>query len=122
MLWNTFQSTPSAVLTGHETPVLAVDIDDSFHLYSLSADKVRCGNGFASFISHFRVEQVIKVWDLRTFKTIETFIDDRLYSPEDRLCTLRFDQKRFAVLGTSNRLHKWTCVFLFVYCLTDSTA
>jgi len=67
-MWDPFTRRAITYLNGHNTSVHDVTInDDRHHLISLGTDKV------------------VKIWDIRTYKCIQTIFDKVPYRPEDRL-------------------------------------
>ena len=94
-LWNPYTRNPKplAVLQGHTSSVLHVAInDEGFQLFSCSVDKV------------------IKVWDLRTHKCVQTIHDKTAYRPEDRITAMSFDAKNSRLLTGTTKLRAWPLV------------
>jgi WD40 repeat protein len=68
IMWDPFTRRAITYLNGHTTSVHDVTInDDRNHLISLGTDKN------------------VKIWDIRTYKCIQTIFDKICYRPEDRL-------------------------------------
>ena len=94
-LWNPYTRNPKplAVLQGHTSSVLHVSVnDEGFQLFSCSVDKV------------------IKVWDLRTHKCMQTIYDKTPYRPEDRITAMSFDRKNSRLLTGTTKLRGWPLV------------
>ena len=91
-LWNPFISTPLATLTGHLTNVVGVTFNPIDHqLISMSTDKC------------------VKVWDLRTLKLFQSFIDESdAASPVDKGYTaLTYDMKLNRIVAAGTRVQAW---------------
>ena len=94
-LWNPYTRNPKplAVLQGHTASVLHVAInDDGFQLFSCSVDKV------------------IKVWDLRSHKCLQTIHDKTAYRPEDRITAMTFDTVHSRLVTGTTKLRAWPLV------------
>mmetsp|Transcript_37768 Transcript_37768/g.61203 ORF Transcript_37768/g.61203 Transcript_37768/m.61203 type:complete len:933 (-) Transcript_37768:1406-4204(-) len=85
ILWNPYTSKPMATLPGHNASVREVIINDRFNqLISLSVDKV------------------IKVWDVRNHRCLQTVVDKERYRPENRISGLLYDPfHKCIVTGTT---------------------
>ena len=77
-------------MNGHNTSVHDLTInDDRNHLISLGTDKV------------------VKIWDIRTYKWIQTIFDKICYRPEDRLTCILFDDYTNNILLGSRKINQW---------------
>eukprot|EP00929_Paragymnodinium_shiwhaense_P117445 TRINITY_DN8801_c0_g1_i2.p1 TRINITY_DN8801_c0_g1~~TRINITY_DN8801_c0_g1_i2.p1 ORF type:complete len:1148 (-),score=306.96 TRINITY_DN8801_c0_g1_i2:362-3805(-) len=88
IIWNPYTQKAMNYLQGHNAAVLEVLVNESQHqLISLSVDKV------------------VKVWDMRNYRCIQTFTDKTEYKPEDRLTCIAFDEEVPALVMCSNTLN-----------------
>lgn len=75
-------------LQGHNASIHEVLVNERQHqLISLSVDKV------------------VKVWDIRNYRCIQTFTDKTEYKPEDRLTCMAFDEEGPALVLCSSTLN-----------------
>lgn len=87
MLWNPYTGTSIGVLTGHTASVQKVIVnDDDNQLISLSTDKV------------------IKIWDLRSNKCMQTIIDKEDYWPENRITSIMYNRDRRCIVTGAVKL------------------
>ena len=56
------------------------------------------------------MDKVIKVWDLRTHKCMQTIYDKTPYRPEDRITAMSFDAKNSRLLTGTTKLRAWPLV------------
>eukprot|EP01062_Namystynia_karyoxenos_P076890 TRINITY_DN7625_c0_g1_i1.p1 TRINITY_DN7625_c0_g1~~TRINITY_DN7625_c0_g1_i1.p1 ORF type:complete len:1468 (+),score=290.56 TRINITY_DN7625_c0_g1_i1:143-4546(+) len=85
-IWNPYIAKPMHRLDGHHQPLVSICFNDAQHqLISLSVDKI------------------LKVWDLRTLKCLQTICEDATHTPEDTLSCLTFDARRGAIACASSR-------------------
>eukprot|EP00192_Tetraselmis_astigmatica_P000660 CAMPEP_0117689666 /NCGR_PEP_ID=MMETSP0804-20121206/24643_1 /TAXON_ID=1074897 /ORGANISM="Tetraselmis astigmatica, Strain CCMP880" /LENGTH=1073 /DNA_ID=CAMNT_0005502517 /DNA_START=57 /DNA_END=3278 /DNA_ORIENTATION=+ len=90
MLWNPFSCKHIAVLQGHAASVRSVAINERDNqIISMSADKV------------------IKVWDIRNHKCMQTFQDTEVYRPENIISAMKYDQKRRWLVTGNMKLKTW---------------
>ena len=86
ILWNPFQKQCVARLTQHMAPIIGIYVMEKFNhqLVSVSEDKM------------------VKIWDVRKMKCIQTIKDDSRHFPEDKLITGMFDpyQQRLITCGS----------------------
>jgi WD40 repeat protein len=90
IMWDPFTRRSIYHLTGHNTSVhdLAIN-DDRHHLISLGTDKT------------------IIIWDIRTYKKVQTIFDKIPYRPEDRLTCIEFDRINNNILLGSRKINRW---------------
>ena len=89
-MWDPFTRRAITYLNGHNTSVHDLTInDDRNHLISLGTDKV------------------VKIWDIRTYKCIQTIFDKICYRPEDRLTCILFDDYTNNILLGSRKINQW---------------
>lgn len=90
IMWDPFTRRAITYLNGHNTSVHDLTInDDRHHLISLGTDKV------------------VKIWDIRTYKCIQTIFDKVCYRPEDRLSCILFDKFSNNILLGSRKINSW---------------
>lgn len=90
IMWDPFTRRAITYLNGHTTSVHDVTInDDRNHLISLGTDKN------------------VKIWDIRTYKCIQTIFDKICYRPEDRLTSIYFDKLSNNILLGSRKINSW---------------
>jgi len=78
------------LLVGHSTSVTNVLMKAARHqIISLSADKV------------------IKIWDTRTFRCLQTLHDSVGYQPDNRISALLFDDDNKRLITCSSKLQSW---------------
>ncbi|KAL0019122.1 hypothetical protein WJX79_001934 [Trebouxia sp. C0005] len=95
MLWNPFQLHSMATLTGHAAAVTHITINErSSQIISLSADKV------------------IKVWDIRNNRCLQTLTDKQKHRPEDALTCLMYDPQQKQLLSGSVLPKAWRAIHL----------
>lgn len=88
IVWNPYTQRAITSLQGHNAPVLDVLVNETQHqLISMSVDKV------------------VKVWDIRNYKCIQTFTDKTEYKPEDRLTCMGFDEDGPALVMCSSTIN-----------------
>eukprot|EP01062_Namystynia_karyoxenos_P023059 TRINITY_DN18874_c3_g2_i1.p1 TRINITY_DN18874_c3_g2~~TRINITY_DN18874_c3_g2_i1.p1 ORF type:complete len:1422 (+),score=405.98 TRINITY_DN18874_c3_g2_i1:126-4268(+) len=89
-MWNPFLSQPVFKLDGHQQSLVDVCLNsDNRQLITLSEDKV------------------IKVWDVRTFRCLQTITDSTNYHPDNFLSAMAFDAGRNRVLTASTYPCAW---------------
>jgi len=77
-------------LTGHSAPLKKVIVNTPDHqIISLSADKV------------------IKTWDFRTFKVLQTIHDENSYRPVNIITSLMYDNTNDRLVSSTSKLHIW---------------
>ena len=87
MLWNPFTGRSIGMLTGHTASVQKVIVvEDDNQLISLSTDKV------------------IKIWDLRTNKCMQTIVDKEHYWPENKITSLMFNPVKKCIVSGAVKL------------------
>ena len=87
MLWNPFTGRSIGMLTGHTASVQKVIVvEDDNQLISLSTDKV------------------IKIWDLRTNKCMQTIMDKEHYWPENKITSLMFNGMKKCIVSGAVKL------------------
>ncbi|KAL3152253.1 hypothetical protein ABBQ32_001332 [Trebouxia sp. C0010 RCD-2024] len=95
MLWNPFQLQSMATLQGHAAAITHITINErSNQIISLSSDKV------------------IKVWDIRNNRCLQTMTDKQKHRPEDALTCLLYDAKQQQLLSGSVLPKVWQAVHL----------
>jgi len=88
IIWNPYTQKAMNFLQGHNASILDVLVNESqAQLISLSVDKV------------------VKVWDIRNYRCIQTFTDKTEYKPEDRLTCMAFDEEGPALVLCSSTLN-----------------
>eukprot|EP00892_Ulva_mutabilis_P006535 jgi/Ulvmu1/4253/UM193_0001.1 len=89
-LFNPFSGKKQAALEGHSATISDVLVNDSDHqIISLSLDKV------------------VKVWDIRTYKCLQTITDRTVYHPEDALGAVLFDGRHSHLVTANLALSRW---------------
>eukprot|EP00736_Rhodelphis_marinus_P000207 Rmarinus@m.16743 len=89
-LWNSFVRKPIAVLVGHAGPVKEVLINDALnHIVSLSVDKT------------------VKVWDLRSFRCVQTLRDPCCHLPRNETYAMLFDSQKQCLVTGGSYLGAW---------------
>eukprot|EP00762_Andalucia_godoyi_P000195 ANDGO_02362.mRNA.1 putative WD repeat-containing protein alr2800 len=90
-IWNPFIDHPLSVLKGHKAPVVRVFFNaDDNQIISLSQDKM------------------IKVWDIRSYRCLQTLEDNYTkYSPDDELTSMVFDHSRKRLITAGNFPKSW---------------
>ena len=90
-IWNPYiLSKPAAVLVGHNTSIVDIIANEKdSQIISLSTDKV------------------IKIWDMRMQKCLQTIQDKVKHRPEDCLTTMFFDRDRNRLLTASGMIDVW---------------
>ena len=87
MLWNPFTGTSIGMLTGHTASVQKIIVNEADNqLISLATDKV------------------IKIWDLRTNKCMQTILDKEHYWPENRITALMFSEHKKCLVSGAVKL------------------
>lgn len=90
ILWHGSTGHKIGSLVGHMASISNVVVDENLHnVITLSTDKM------------------IKVWDLRSNRCIQTLEDDNVYRPEDRLTVMMHDSKRRQLLTGTTKLRSW---------------
>eukprot|EP00754_Rhynchopus_humris_P037011 Rhum_TRINITY_DN1910_c0_g1::Rhum_TRINITY_DN1910_c0_g1_i1::g.5180::m.5180 len=90
-IWNPFLSQPVFRIDGHQQPLVGVSLDYQHNqMLTLSEDKC------------------IKVWDVRTFRCLQTVTDTVNYHPENSLSSLLFDAKRNRILTSATFPVAWS--------------
>eukprot|EP01062_Namystynia_karyoxenos_P078691 TRINITY_DN8152_c0_g1_i1.p1 TRINITY_DN8152_c0_g1~~TRINITY_DN8152_c0_g1_i1.p1 ORF type:complete len:1682 (+),score=269.38 TRINITY_DN8152_c0_g1_i1:85-5046(+) len=80
-IWNPFIKKPVFRLQGFSSPLINVTINDpDSQIITLGSDKC------------------IKVWDVRTFRCMQTLQDNTVYSPENKLLALALDPVRHTIV------------------------
>jgi WD40 repeat protein len=88
VIWNPYTQRSITSLQGHNASIMDVLVNEAQHqLVSLSVDKV------------------VKVWDIRNYRCIQTFTDKTEYKPEDRLTCMAFDPDGPALVLCSSTLN-----------------
>eukprot|EP00741_Cyanophora_paradoxa_P015875 tig00020909_g15326.t1 len=88
VLWNPYTSKAVATLHGHNASVQEVIVNDWHNqLISLSVDKV------------------IKVWDVRNHRCLQTIVDKEKHRPENRISACLYDFKHSSLVTATTRLH-----------------
>eukprot|EP00746_Dinoflagellata_sp_MGD_P124376 gnl/MRDRNA2_/MRDRNA2_58967_c0_seq1.p1 gnl/MRDRNA2_/MRDRNA2_58967_c0~~gnl/MRDRNA2_/MRDRNA2_58967_c0_seq1.p1 ORF type:complete len:1155 (-),score=226.27 gnl/MRDRNA2_/MRDRNA2_58967_c0_seq1:93-3557(-) len=88
IIWNPYTLKAMNFLQGHNASIHEVLVNERQHqLISLSVDKV------------------VKVWDIRNYRCIQTFTDKTEYKPEDRLTCMAFDEEGPALVLCSSTLN-----------------
>ena len=78
------------LLVGHTTSVSNVLMNEARHqIISLSSDKV------------------IKIWDSRTFRCLQTLHDTVGYQPDNRISALLFDDENKRLITCSSKVQSW---------------
>eukprot|EP00759_Apiculatamorpha_spiralis_P001100 PhF_6_TR10410/c0_g1_i2/m.16328 len=87
-IWNPYmERKPIFTLEGHNAPLVSVTFNTKLHqILSLSEDKV------------------IKIWDIRTFRNLQTIYDKEVYYPENHLTAMAYDDKRASIVCASSSL------------------
>ena len=87
LLFNPFAGKRVGLLAGHSAPVCDVIVNEAdSQLISLSTDKV------------------IKIWDIRSNKCMQTITDKTEYRPENRISAIAFNPQRKAIVTGATRL------------------
>lgn len=88
VIWNPYTQKPMNHLQGHNASILDILMhENQSQLISLSVDKV------------------VKVWDIRNYRCIQTFTDKTEYKPEDRLTCMAFDEEGPALILCSSSMN-----------------
>uniref|UniRef100_A0A7S1IYZ1 EF-hand domain-containing protein n=1 Tax=Eutreptiella gymnastica TaxID=73025 RepID=A0A7S1IYZ1_9EUGL len=87
-IWNPFIGNPVFKLEGHTAPLVDCAFND-YQLVTLAMDKI------------------VKVWDVRTFGCMQTFLDPNLYYPENSLTALAYDRKRQRIVAGATHPEVW---------------
>lgn len=88
VIWNPYTQKAMNSLQGHNASIMDVLVNEGQHqLISLSVDKV------------------VKVWDIRNYRCMQTFTDKTEYKPEDRLTCMAFDTEGPALVLCSSTLN-----------------
>merc|ERR1719498_109111 len=77
---------------------------NSLQGHNASIMNVLVNEGQQQLIS-LSVDKVVKVWDLRNFRCIQTFTDKTEYKPDDRLTCMAFDTEGPAIVLCSSTLN-----------------
>lgn len=84
-----FASAPGA-LYGHSASVTEVIVSEvENQLISMSTDKV------------------VKIWDIRSHKCLQTIVDKGVYWPENRMSAMTLDPKQRAIVTAGTKLKQW---------------
>ena len=90
LIWNPFINKPVFKLQGHNASLVNVAINDKdFQVITLSADKC------------------IKVWDVRTFRCMQTLCDNTHYQSESKYFALAYDPVRHSIVTGSTFPIAW---------------
>jgi WD40 repeat protein len=77
-------------LVGHMAPLVDVKFNSKdYQIISCSEDKV------------------IKIWDIRTYKCIQTLHDKSIHRPDNVYTAMLFDSKNTSIVTASSQLQKW---------------
>eukprot|EP00760_Papus_ankaliazontas_P025580 PhM_4_TR2799/c0_g1_i1/m.22136 len=84
-VWNPFmERKPIFALEGHNAPMVNVAFNSSQHqIVTMSSDKV------------------VKIWDVRTFRCMQTIQDKESYHPEDTLSAMTYDERRSTIVAAN---------------------
>ena len=89
LMWNPYISKPIVTLKGHRTPLVDV-----------------CFNPEQNQIISLSVDKVVKVWDIRTFQTIQTLGDENKYTNvNSTIGAIGYDAKHKRVITGTTQLH-----------------
>jgi WD40 repeat protein len=89
-LLNPFTGKRQACLSGHTATVSHVIVNDNEQqIISLSTDKV------------------VKVWDIRTYKCLQTMADREVYRPDDVVTSMLYDRRREQLVTGYLHLKAW---------------
>ncbi|CAM6069836.1 unnamed protein product [Sphagnum tenellum] len=87
-IWNPFTAKTMGVLHGHEASVFDVQVNEMDNqIVSISADSV------------------IKVWDMRSSRCLQTIVEKSISKPSR--CNILYDNKRQVLLAGGNTLEMW---------------
>mmetsp|Transcript_21466 Transcript_21466/g.40888 ORF Transcript_21466/g.40888 Transcript_21466/m.40888 type:complete len:1024 (+) Transcript_21466:252-3323(+) len=90
MLWNPFTGRSVGALYGHSASVTEVIVSEvENQLISMSTDKV------------------VKIWDIRSHKCLQTIVDKGVYWPENRMSAMTLDPKQRAIVTAGTKLKQW---------------
>ncbi|CAK0806541.1 unnamed protein product, partial [Prorocentrum cordatum] len=88
VIWNGFTQKAMNHLIGHNAPVI----------------EILCNEAQSQLIS-MSIDKVVKVWDIRNYRCIQTFTDKTEYRPEDSLTCMAFDEEASNLLMCSSALN-----------------
>lgn len=88
VIWNGFTQKSMNHLIGHNAPVT----------------EILCNEAQSQLIS-MSIDKVVKVWDIRNYRCIQTFTDKTEYRPEDSLTCMAFDEEASSLLMCSSALN-----------------
>lgn len=90
LVWDPYISTPTGSLGAHHTNILDVVVnEDKNQIITTCADKK------------------IKVFDIRTFKCIQSLVDTAEYHPNDELSAVAFDHELQWLVTVGNKIRTW---------------
>lgn len=88
VIWNGFTQKAMNHLIGHNAPII----------------EILCNEAQSQLIS-MSIDKVVKVWDIRNYRCIQTFTDKTEYRPEDSLTCMAFDEEASNLLMCSSVLN-----------------
>ena len=65
-------------------------------------------------------DKVVKIWDIRTYRCVQTLVDKFSYRPEDRLICMIYDSKIHSILLGSRKINIWMVSNQIVYNVTST--
>ena len=89
-IWNPFLSQPVFRIVGLQQPLVGV-----------------CLNGQHGQVLTFSQDKCIKVWDIRTFRCIQTLHDNGNYHPENSITSVCFDSTRNTIITSTTFPVAW---------------
>jgi len=91
VVWNPFSKNAAVnFLHGHNAAIVDIALnEEKSQLISLGVDKV------------------IKIWDIRNYRCIQTIVDKTSYHPDNTLTSVHYDSRVCAILLTSRKINVW---------------
>ena len=136
-VWNPFSGKRQAALTGHAATVTDVVVNDGDRqIISLGAVRTCCPTTICLRVPDLHLnlrntvlldtgvcrtctsadgltgavrmqDKTVKVWDIRTFRCLQTLADREAYKPDDTITGLLYDAARGHVVTGNTRLKAW---------------
>ena len=91
IVWNPFSKNAAVnFLHGHNAGIVDVTLnEEKCQLISLGVDKV------------------VKIWDVRNYRCIQTIVDKTSYHPDNNLTSIHYDPHVYGLLLTSRKINIW---------------
>eukprot|EP01062_Namystynia_karyoxenos_P078146 TRINITY_DN8000_c0_g1_i1.p1 TRINITY_DN8000_c0_g1~~TRINITY_DN8000_c0_g1_i1.p1 ORF type:complete len:1769 (+),score=478.30 TRINITY_DN8000_c0_g1_i1:145-5307(+) len=101
VLWNPFIPKPTNRLRVDTIPGRATPLVDVCFALPEAAEYGQSG----AQVLTLSMDKVVRVWDLRTMRCVQSLRDKSCYTPEDRLGVIAFDEKRQCIITASTIMH-----------------